>query len=114
VVSASSNTSLLLQVAGLAALVEARVDADLIREEGLRSRPAPDVLDVACARLGVRSGEAVSFTHTAAGVAAAHAAGLLVIGIGDGAQAERLGGFGAEQVFPALDSLLDRRLTAGS
>jgi beta-phosphoglucomutase-like phosphatase (HAD superfamily) len=114
VVSASSNTPLLLEVAGLSTLVEARVDADVIRQEGLRSRPAPDLLVVACARLGVRSGEAVSFTHAAAGVAAGHAAGLLVIGIGDGAQAERLGGFGAEQVFPALDSLLDRRLTAGS
>jgi HAD superfamily hydrolase (TIGR01509 family) len=110
VLSASSNTSRMLELAGLATLVEASVDADLIRAEGLRSRPAPDLLLVACRRLGVRPNETVTFTHSAAGVSAGHAAGLAVIGIGEGAQEELLRGFGAEQVHPSLRVLLDRRL----
>jgi HAD superfamily hydrolase (TIGR01509 family) len=110
VVSASSNTARMLELAGLAELVEERVDADLIRGKGLRSRPAPDLLLVACRRLGVRPDETVTLTHSAAGVAAGHAAGLAVIGIGEGAQGELLRGFGAEQVYPSLRVMLDRRL----
>lgn len=110
VVSASTSTLPMLELAGLAALVEERVDADVIRAEGLRSRPAPDLLLVACRRLGVHPDEAVTFTHSAAGVAAGHAAGLAVIGVGEGAQGQLLQGFGAERVIPSLDALLDPRL----
>jgi beta-phosphoglucomutase-like phosphatase (HAD superfamily) len=113
VVSASTSTLPMLELAGLAALVEERVDAEVIHAEGLRARPAPDLLLVACRRLGVRPDEAVTFAHTAAGVAAGHAAGLAVIGVGEGAQAELLSGFGAEQVIPSLHTLLDRRLVEG-
>ena len=85
VVSASASTLPMLELAGLATLVEERVDADVIRAEGLRARPAPDLLLVACRRLGVHPEEAVTFTHSAAGVAAGHAAGMAVIGVGEGA-----------------------------
>lgn len=114
VISASANTLPMLERAGLATLIEQRVDADVIRTEGLRSRPAPDVLLVACRRLGVAAEEAVTFTHSAAGVAAGHAAGLAVIGVGDGARGELLQGFGEERVVPSLSVLLDRRLSEGS
>lgn len=113
VVSASTNTTRMLELAGLSALVEERVDADLIRAEGLRSRPAPDMLLAACGRLGVLPERAATFTHSAAGVAAGRAAGLLVIAIGEGAQGELLRGFGAEQVFPSLRVLLDPALVGG-
>ncbi len=109
-VSASSSTVPMLELAGLAALVEECVDATAIRSEGLRSRPAPDVLLAACRRLGVRPAEAVTLTNGAAGVAAGLAAGIAVIGIGEGAQAEILRGFGAERAVPSLDALLDSRL----
>ena len=109
-VSASSNTSLLLDVAGLGSLVEELVDADAIRGEGLRSRPAPDLLEVGCARLGVPPEEAVTFTDTADGLAAGRTGGLLVVGVGEGEQGQRLRDFGAEQVVPSLSALLDRRL----
>jgi HAD superfamily hydrolase (TIGR01509 family) len=112
VVSASSSTLPMLRLAGLAALVEERVDADVMRVEGLRSRPAPDALVSMCRRLDVLPEEAVTFTHSPAGVAAGHAAGLQVIGVGTGAREELLRGFGAEHVVPALGSLLDRRLSA--
>lgn len=110
VISASTTTLPMLVLAGLANLVEERVDAEVMHAETLRSRPAPDLLLVACRRLGVPPENAVTFTHSAAGVAAGHAAGLVVIGVGEGVQAELLRGFGAERVVPAVSALLDRRL----
>lgn len=110
VVSASTRTLPMLELAGLAALVETQVDADLIQAHGLRSRPSPDLLLAACDRLAVRPDETVTFTHSPAGVAAGHAAGLAVIGVGTGEQGELLRGFGAETVVPGLSALLDRRL----
>jgi beta-phosphoglucomutase-like phosphatase (HAD superfamily) len=65
VVSSSASTSAMLELAGLAPLIEERIDAEIIYGEGLRSRPAPDLLLVACRRLGVRPDEAVTFTHSA-------------------------------------------------
>ena len=110
VVSASATTLPVLELAGLANLVEERVDADVMQAESLRSRPAPDLLLVACRRLGVDPEQAVTFTHSAAGVAAGHAAGAAVVGIGEDTQAELLRGFGAERVVPALGALLDRSI----
>ena len=114
VVSASTSTLPMLELANLATLVEERVDAEDIRSEGLRSRPAPDLLLVACRRLGVQPEEGVTFTHSAAGVAAGHAAGLGVIGVGDREQRELLRGFGAEEVVPSLSVLLDHQLSGGA
>jgi HAD superfamily hydrolase (TIGR01509 family) len=113
VISASTHTLPMLELAGLASLVEERVDAGAIQAEGLRPRPAPDLLLAACRRLDVRPEEAVTFTHSPAGIAAGVAAGAAVIGIAEGAQAELLRGFGAARVYPALTALLDRSL-AGS
>ena len=110
VVSASTRTLPMLELAGLATLVEARVDADLIRAEGLCSRPAPDLLLAACRRLSVRPEQTVTFTHSSAGIAAGHAAGLVVFGVGDGEHNELLRGFGAEVVVSGLSVLLDHRL----
>jgi HAD superfamily hydrolase (TIGR01509 family) len=110
VVSASAHARPMLERAGLTTVVEERVDADAIESEKLRARPAPDLLLSACRRLGVRPESAVTFTHSPAGVAAGHAAGLVVIGVGDEADAELLRGFGADQVVPALATLLDRQL----
>ena len=111
VVSASTSTLPMLELAGLATLIEERVDAADIRAEGLRSRPAPDLLLVACRRLGVRPEEAVTFTHSTAGVAAGHAAGLAVIGVGDEALRELPQGVGAERVVSSLSALLDLQLS---
>jgi HAD superfamily hydrolase (TIGR01509 family) len=110
VISASTNTSPILELAGLAPLVDAQVDAAAIRDGGLRSRPAPDLLLEGCRRLGVPPEEAVTLTHTPAGVAAGRTAGLTVIGVAEGDEAQALEGFGADDVTPALVSLLDARL----
>jgi HAD superfamily hydrolase (TIGR01509 family) len=110
IVSASANMLAMLELAGLATLVEELADARVIRAEKLRSRPAPDLLLAACRRLGVEAANVVTFTPTPAEVAAGHAAGLIVIGVGDDARGELLGGFGAESVVPSLSALLDGRL----
>lgn len=110
VVSASSSTAHMLELAALTPLVEEQVDAEAMRVEGLRSRPAPDLLIAACQRLGVDPAASVTFTQSPAGVAAGHAAGLTVVGVGDSALRERLEGFGADRVVASLDALLDRRL----
>jgi beta-phosphoglucomutase-like phosphatase (HAD superfamily) len=83
----------------------------VIRVEGLRSRPAPDLLLSACRHLDVRPEQAVTFTHSPAGVAAGNAAGNDVVGVGDAPHQELLAGFGATRVVGSLDDLLDRRLS---
>lgn len=110
IVSASANTLPMLELAGLATLVESRADAELIRADNLRSRPAPDLLLAACRRLEVDPASAATFTPTPAGVAAGLAAGMLVIGVGEDERAETLEGFGADRVVPSLEGMLDRRL----
>src|SRR5581483_9902604 len=49
----STTTLPMLQLARVDQVVEARVDAETMRAEGLRSRPAPDLLLAACRELGV-------------------------------------------------------------
>jgi HAD superfamily hydrolase (TIGR01509 family) len=112
VVSASTTALPMLELAELASLVEVRVDADAMRAEGLRSRPAPDLLLAACDRLGVAPRDAVTFTHSPAGVAAGRSAGLAVVGVATGATSEVLAGFGADRVVPTLAALLDARIGA--
>lgn len=106
VVSASSSTLAMLELAALAPLAEARIDADAIRAGHLRSAPAPDVVLAACRGLGVEPARAVALTHTAAGAAAAHAAGATVVGVGS----ESLRFYGADRVVESLGDLLDPRL----
>jgi HAD superfamily hydrolase (TIGR01509 family) len=112
VVSASTTTLPMLQLANLDRNVEVRVDAETMRTDNLRSRPAPDILLDAARKLGIEPKRTVSLTHSDAGVAAAHGAGIPVIGVATGAAAERLRGFGAELVVSGLSSLLDPRLGA--
>jgi beta-phosphoglucomutase-like phosphatase (HAD superfamily) len=110
VISASQSTSAMLERSGLTSLLDARIDADVIREEGLESPPSPDLVLAACRRLGVSPSDTVSFSHSPVGVAAAHRSGLFVIGIGDEAQAELLALYGAKHSVASLGALLDRRL----
>jgi beta-phosphoglucomutase-like phosphatase (HAD superfamily) len=110
VVSASTRTLPILELAGLTTLVDGRVDADLMRVEKLRARPAPDLLLAAGRQAAVLPEEAVTFTHTPAGVAAGHAAGLTVIGVGAGEQGVLLREYGAEHVVPSLGAMLPGRL----
>ncbi|HJU46762.1 MAG TPA: HAD-IA family hydrolase [Gaiellaceae bacterium] len=111
VISASTTASLMLRQAALSSLVDVRVDADTMLHEGLRGRPEPDTLVHACRCLGVRPEEVVTFTNSAAGIAAARPLGMSVVGVGDDAERALLLGLGADHVVAALGSMLDRRLT---
>jgi beta-phosphoglucomutase-like phosphatase (HAD superfamily) len=110
VISASASTLPILERSRLATLIEVRIDADVIRDEELRSPPAPDLVLAALRRLDVVPSDAVAVTHSAAGTAAAHRAGVMVIGVGEGERAELLAGFGAERTVASLRELLDPRL----
>lgn len=110
VVSASTTALPMLEVAQLVQLVDVRVDAETIRAEHLHPRPAPDLLLFACAELGVAPEEAVSLTHSGAGVIACQAAGMPAIGIASGHEADRLRDYGAEHVVGSLSGLLAREL----
>jgi len=112
VVSGSTTASPMLEQAGLGTLVDAHVDAGTMRREALRSRPAPDVLLAACRFLEVEPEDAVTFVHNPDGVAAGRAAGVEVMGVGDGAVAELLRGYGADRVVGSLRVLLDPRLSS--
>lgn len=114
VVSASSSTLSMLELAGLGPLVEGCVDADVIHAEKIRTPPSPDVLLTACRHLDVCPEDAVSFTHSAAGVLAGRAGGLTVIGVGRGSDAELLQDLGAQRVVPSLSVLLGSSLTGGN
>jgi beta-phosphoglucomutase-like phosphatase (HAD superfamily) len=73
VVSASASTEAILAHAGLAALVDERVDGATIVAERLRPRPAPDIVLAACRLLDVPPDRAAAFETSAAGVVAARA-----------------------------------------
>jgi len=109
-ISASANTSKVLELSGLATLIDVRIDAATMRSDRLRSLPAPDVLLAVCRQLDLLPAQAASLTCSPAGVAAGRSAGLLVFGVGDAEHAELLAGFGAQRVVPSLRTLLDPRL----
>lgn len=113
VLSASVRTEEMLDLSGLGHLVEERVDADRIRDEGIRSRPAPDAILSACRRLGVEPAATVAFTSSRLGVEAGLAAGAHVVAIAPPGSATQLLDAGALRAAESLGSLLDPRLLGG-
>lgn len=107
VVSSSANTAQVLQVTGLAAAVQCRVDAQAALAAGLAGKPAPDTFLEGARRLGVPAGEAVVFEDALAGVAAGRAGGFaVVIGVDRVGHGEALRANGADVVVTDLDQLL--------
>ncbi len=107
VVSSSANTREVLEVTGLAPLVELVVDGVTIREEHLRGKPAPDTFLLAAERLGVPPSQAAVFEDALAGVAAGKAGGFgSVIGVDRVGQADALLAHGADRVVHDLAELL--------
>ena len=107
VVSASSHADEMLERANLSALVDARIDANAVRTERLRSEPEPDMLLAACRRLGLAPDRAAAFETTPAGIAAARAARFaLVVGVGRPDEANALARAGADRVLTDLATLL--------
>lgn len=107
VVTASANGEEVIRAAGIAALVEQRIDGVVADEEGLPGKPEPDTFVEAARRLGVDPGEAAVFEDAQAGVAAGRAGGFgFVVGVDRGDQADSLLASGAHVVVNDLAELL--------
>lgn len=109
-VSSSANAGQVLEVAGIAALVDHRVDGRTARERGLPGKPAPDTFLAAAADLDVPPSAAVVFEDALAGVAAGRAGGFgCVVGVDRLGQADALRARGADVVVTDLAELLEGR-----
>ena len=110
VVSSSANAEQVLEVAGLAPLIDHRVDGVAARERNLAGKPAPDTFLAAAADLGVAKEEAAVFEDALAGVEAGRAGGFgVVIGVDRLGQADALRTHGADVVVADLSELLEAR-----
>lgn len=76
--SSSSNARAVIGKLGIAALFDVVGDGLTVA----RPKPAPDIFVWAAAQLGVAPAQCVVFEDSAAGIAAGHAGGFPVIGIG--------------------------------
>jgi beta-phosphoglucomutase family hydrolase len=107
VVSSSANTAEVLEVTGLAPLIEARVDGVVAKEEGLPGKPEPDTFVEGARRLGVEPAQAAVFEDALSGVQAGRAGNFAaVIGVDRVGQADALREHGADRVVRDLDELL--------
>jgi beta-phosphoglucomutase family hydrolase len=107
VVSSSANSAEVLEVTGLAPLIEARVDGVVATERGLPGKPQPDTFIEGARMLGAEPAEAAVFEDALAGVQAGRAGNFgAVIGVDRVGQAEALREHGADRVVQDLDELL--------
>ncbi|WP_089296056.1 HAD family hydrolase [Actinoplanes regularis] len=109
VVSASANCKDVLAAAGIADLLEARVDGVVARELGLPGKPAPDTFLHGAKLLGLPPESCAVFEDAQAGVAAGRAGGFgVVIGVDRVGQADALRENGADVVVTDLSELLNQ------
>ncbi|MEU8660228.1 beta-phosphoglucomutase family hydrolase [Actinoplanes philippinensis] len=107
VVSASANCKDVLEAAGIADLLEARVDGVVARELGLPGKPAPDTFLYGAKLLGLDPAQCAVFEDAQAGVAAGRAGAFgIVIGVDRVDQADALREHGADIVVKDLKDLL--------
>jgi beta-phosphoglucomutase family hydrolase len=107
VVSASANCADVLRAAGIAELLEVRVDGVTAREQHLPGKPAPDTFLYGAKLLGVAPEQCAVFEDALAGVAAGKAGGFgIVIGVDRVGQADALREHGADIVVQDLAELL--------
>src|SRR5215207_2844415 len=107
VVSSSANTRQVLDVTGLAPLIEQRVDGVVAKERGLPGKPKPDTFLEGARLLGVEPAQAAVFEDALAGVEAGKAGDFgAVIGVDRVGQADELAARGATRVVQDLEELL--------
>jgi beta-phosphoglucomutase family hydrolase len=109
VVSASANCQEVLEAAGIADFIEARVDGITARAEHLPGKPAPDTFRYAAKLLDTAPENCAVFEDAQAGVAAGKAGGFgIVVGVDRVGQADALRSNGADVVVQDLSDLLNR------
>jgi beta-phosphoglucomutase family hydrolase len=107
VVSSSANAQEVLEVTGLAPLIEARVDGVVAKERGLPGKPKPDTFVEGAKMLGAEPAQAAVFEDALAGVQAGRDGEFgAVVGVDRVGQAEALAEHGATLVVQDLDELL--------
>nr|WP_256760333.1 beta-phosphoglucomutase [Cohnella sp. WQ 127256] len=77
--SASKNAVFILEKVGIADLFDAIIDGTKVS----KAKPDPEVFEAGCRELGLKPSECVVFEDAEAGIKAAIAAGVYVIGIGN-------------------------------
>ena len=108
VVTASANGEHVIEVAGFADLIDARIDGLVAAREHLRGKPAPDTFLAGARALGVPPAQAAVFEDALSGVAAGRAGEFgYVVGVDRVGQAAALAERGADIVVQDLDELLD-------
>jgi len=106
VVSASENTHAVLRGAGIADLFDVCVDGVVLRDRGLRGKPAPDSFLEAARILGVTPAECIVVEDAQAGVEAGRAGGFaLVVGVDHTGHEAELLDAGADLVVRDLREL---------
>lgn len=109
VVSGSTNTWHLLEHAGLTPYIDDCVDGNAILSEGLRRKPAPDMLLAACRSLGLDAGRTAVFETSVAGVDAGRSGGFeLVVAVEQDGDGKALRAHGADLVVSDLGQILER------
>ena len=109
VVSASANCKDVLEAAGIADLIEDRVDGVTAREQGLPGKPAPDTFLYGAKLLGLPPEACAVFEDALAGVAAGRAGNFgIVVGVDRVGQHDALLEHGADIVVTDLSELLTR------
>jgi len=107
VVSSSANAAEVLEVTGLAPLIEARVDGVVAKERGLPGKPKPDTFVEGARMLGAEPAQAAVFEDALAGVQAGRDGEFgAVVGVDRVGQADALAENGATLVVQDLDELL--------
>jgi beta-phosphoglucomutase family hydrolase len=107
VVSSSANTALVLDVTGLAALVELRVDGVTAKAQRLAGKPSPDTFLAGARGLGLEAAQCAVFEDALAGVEAGRAGEFgLVVGVDRVGHAQALKEHGADVVVADLAELL--------
>ena len=108
VVTSSQNCAAVLEAAKLDKFFEVRVDGNIILEEGLRGKPAPDTFLLAARLLGVEPMRTVVLEDAISGVQAGSVGNFgLVIGIARKGNADELTDHGAHLVVRDLEELID-------
>jgi beta-phosphoglucomutase family hydrolase len=109
VVSASANCEEVLKAAGIADLLEERVDGVTAREHKLPGKPAPDTFLYGAQLLDTLPENCAVFEDAQAGVAAGRAGKFgIVVGVDRVGQADALREHGADIVVQDLSELLTR------
>lgn len=108
VVSASANCADVLAAAGIADLLEVRIDGVVLAERHLAGKPAPDTYLAAAEALGVQPAHAAVFEDALSGVEAGRAGKFgAIIGVDRVGQADALRVHGATRVVADLSELMD-------